>query len=124
MVTKMTDKEYDKILTDGVRWLALLHSYHPEMGIKYKVWDDDTKFFFELARMYSVYYDNLYIKCSLLRYMWLRWVKKYSFLRRPPHADVFYIEPDGFLKEMSEACKIPSTTFAEIYNYYWGDYHN
>jgi len=24
MVTKMTDKEYDKILTTGVRWLAAL----------------------------------------------------------------------------------------------------
>lgn len=94
------------------------------MGIKYKVWDNNTKFFFELARMYAVYYDSIYIKCSLLRYIWLRWMKKYIFLRRPPRADIFYIEPDGFLNELAQACEIPVTTFTEIYNYYWGDCHN
>ena len=119
MVTKMTDKEYDKILTTGVRWLAALKRQHPKLGVEYCALNDNFKFFLELARMYSVYFDTFFIKCSLWRYIWLRWVKKYLFLRRLPKTDVFYIQSDRFLDELAEACEVPTTIFAKIYNYFW-----
>lgn len=117
----MTDKEYDKILTEGVRWLGLLHSRYSQMGIAFKVNNSNFKFFLELARMYSVYFSEFYINCSWFRYAWLRWIKKYTFLRRPRNKEIFYIDPDRFLNELAEGCNVPMSTFVEIYKYYWKD---
>ena len=112
-------KDYDKILTEGVRWLGVLHSQHSQMGVIFKVNNTNFKFFLELARMYSVYFNEFYIQCSWFRYVWLRWIKKYSFLRRSCDEKIFYIDPDRFLDELAEGCNISVSTFTEIYNYFW-----
>ena len=89
------------------------------MGIAFKVNNNNFKFFLELARMYSVYFGEFYISCSWFRYAWLRWIKKYTFLRRQRDKKIFYIDPDRFLNELAEGCDVPMSTFAEIYKYYW-----
>ena len=119
----MTDKEqqklYDKILATGVSWLGYNHKIHPQLCIIYESKDLQSKFMIELARIYSAYFGQMYIKCNLWQYIKLVYFKKNRFLHWPLRG-VFYIETDKFLQELADTFNEPVSIFTDIYNYYWG----
>ena len=65
---------------------------------------------------------DFYINSSYFLYLWLRYVKKFKFLRfyrKRKHQDVFLIDSITFVEEVAEACNITPEVIDVIYETYY-----
>ena len=115
---------YDSIDNTATRWLAWNLNEHKKIGFKYI---DGSRFeelwLLCMARNLNIYSEEVvYIKTSLLNYLWLRFFKKFKFLRRyhaREHQDVFLIDGIAFIEEVAEACNATVDIIANIYEIYY-----
>lgn len=117
------EKLYDAILTEGVRWLLVLQKnreFISGFGIKDVQLNNSTYGFLSIARIFSVYSGKFYIKTNLFKYLYLKYIKKFKFLKRPPKAEIEYIDKDLFIKELTEYFDKSPSIIEEIYTYYYG----
>ena len=115
---------YDSIDNTATRWLAWNLKEHKKIGFKcidgsrlQELW------LLCMARNLNIYSEEvIYIKTSLFNYLWLRFFKKFKFLRKyrkRKHQDVFLIDGITFIEEVAEACNATVDVIANIYVIYY-----
>ena len=110
---------YDAVLTEGARWLAVLQKEHRTLVVQ----DESLvapgfKFFLEIARVASTYDIDVYTAAPWWKYLWLKYIKKFKFLKRPPKTTVFYIDAKVFMEELAKFFKLTPMECYEMYNNY------
>lgn len=117
------EKLYDAILTEGARWLLFLQDSRKDIagfGIKDVQLDNSTYGFLSIARIFSIYSGKFYIKTNWFKYLYLKYIKKFKFLKRPPKMEIEYIDKNIFIKELTGYFDKSPSIIEEIYNYYYG----
>ena len=112
-------KIYDTILTEGARWLAVLAQNEKncliinddKMNISYKC-------FLEIARITSNYGIEFYSRTPWYKYFYLKHIKKFKFLKRPPRTDCYNIVPTDFIKELALYFKTTPEELARLCGQY------
>ena len=113
------NKLYDTILTEGARWLQYNRTKGKCLCAKDAHLDAQYKCFLEIARSYAIYVGDFAIDCPLWKYLYLKYIKKYKFLKRPQSTDIYYINVSQFLDELADFFGRPITIFTDIYNHYY-----
>ena len=116
------EKFYDAVLTEGARWLAMRYKTMPyvtALGVKKLPLNDKSYGFLALARVYQVYSGEFCFGGNIFTYLYLKYIKKFNFLKRPRKYTVDYIDPDVFCKELCDYLKTDISTIEEVYRYYY-----
>lgn len=115
---------FDNINTTAVRWLTWNSiKYNQPLGIK--KFSRKNKIHLWLLHIMNSFsigagYENFYIDCSLIDYMYIKYIKKIHHIKRVNNKiDVFLIEPELFAKEVCEQFNKESIIVEDIYNQYW-----
>ena len=112
---EMNEKFYDAILTEGARWLAVLHGNHGKLVVK-KEWDN--KPFMDMARVALSYDVEIYFQMSIWRYLYTRYIKHFIFLKRPQNSNYFEVVPSDFIKELTSFAQITPEQLNELHQKY------
>lgn len=121
---------YDGINTLAVRWLTYQQrTTCKTLGIhNFKSNNITHLWFLHMLENYRVFndYNVYYIDCSFLKYIYIRFIKKFKGARRENKKDSFMIDVDIFINELLDAFKeripnIKPTIIEEIYYKYWGE---
>ena len=115
---------YDSIDNTATRWLAWNLNEHKKIGFTYIDGSRPQELWLLcMARNLNIYSEKVvYIKTSLFNYLWLRFFKKFKFLRKyrkHKHQDVFLIDGIAFIEEVAEACNATVDVIADIYEIYY-----
>ena len=114
---------YDSINNTATRWLAWNLDTKKKIGFKYLGTDPRSMWLLCMARNLYVYCENnFYIKSSYFLYLWLRYVKKFKFLRfykKRKHQDVFLIDAITFIEELTTTCNTVPEMIDTIYESYY-----
>ena len=115
---------YDSIDNTATRWLAWNLNEHKKIGFTcLSAFDPKDLWILCIARNLYVYSEtNFYIKASFFDYLWLRFIKKFKFLRfyrSRKHQDVFLIDTIDFVDEVTKALNTTPDTIEEIYDTYY-----
>ena len=115
---------FDNINTTAVHWLTWNSmKYNQPLGIK--KFNRKNKIHLWLLHIMNSFsigegYKNFYIDCSLIDYMYIKYIKKIHQIKRVNNKnDVFLIEPELFAKEVCEQFNKESIIVEDIYNQYW-----
>ena len=118
------EKFYDAVLTEGARWMALRYQMLKDitgLGLVKPKLNKTTYGFLAIARIYNTYIGNFYIKTNIFTYFYLKFIKKFKFLKLAPKDGVEYIDQKIFLTELVEHFNKPISLIEEIYTYYYED---
>ena len=117
------EKFYDAILTTGARWLVMRYEQSPEeitaLGVKKLSLNNTSYGFLALARVYQVYSGEFCFGGNIFTYLYLKYVKKFKFLKRPHGFTVDYIDADVFCKELCDTFNTDVSIIEEIYKHYY-----
>ena len=117
------EKFYDTILTTGARWLVMRYEQLPEeitaLGVKKLSLNNTSYGFLALARVYQVYSGEFCFGGNIFTYLYLKYIKKFKFLKRPRKFVVDYIDADIFCKELCDTFNIDTSIIGEIYEHYY-----
>ena len=115
---------YDSIDNTATRWLAWNLQEHKKIGFDcINAFDPKSLWLMSMARNLYIYSKtNFYIKSSFFDYLWLRFIKKFKFLRyyhKKKHSDVFLIDAIAFIEEVANTCNATPEIIEEIYDTYY-----
>ena len=114
---------YDSIDNTATRWLAWNLDKRKKLGFNYLGLDARSLWFLSMVRnLYTYCETSFYINSSLFTYLWLRYIKKFKFLRRyrkRKHQDVYLIDAIAFVEEVAAACNTVPETIDKIYEIYY-----
>ena len=115
---------YDSIDNTATRWLAWNVQEHKKIGFTCITGGRaDDLWVLCMARNLYAYGEVLfYIDTSFINYLWLRYIKKFKFLRyyrKRKHKDVFLIDAIDFVEEVITACKATPDVISKIYDIYY-----
>ena len=114
---------YDSIDNTATRWLAWNLDTHKKIGFQYLGTEPRSMWLLCITRnLYTYCEADFYINSSYFLYLWLRYVKKFKFLRfyrKRKHQDVFLIDSITFVEEVAEACNITPEVIDVIYETYY-----
>lgn len=116
------EKFYDTILTTGARWLVMRYEELPDitaLGVKKLPLNNISYGFLALARVYQVYSGEFCFGGNIFTYLYLKYIKKFKFLKRPRNFTVDYIDPTIFCKELCTAFGVDISIIEEIYKHYY-----
>ena len=116
------EKKFDAILTTGARWLAVRKKdlpYIDGFAIKNVELNNLTYCFLSIARVYITYEGNFYIDTNLFKYLYLKYIKQFKFLKRINGNIVDYIDVGIFLSELVNAFNEELPIIEEIYQTYY-----
>lgn len=117
------EKFYDTILTTGARWLVMRYEQLPEeitaLGVKKLSLNNISYGFLALARVYQVYSGEFCFGGNIFTYLYLKYIKKFKFLKRPRKFVVDYIDADIFCKELCDVFNTDTSIIGEIYEHYY-----
>ena len=80
------EKFYDTILTTGARWLVMRYTELSEitaLGVKKLPLNNMSYGFLALARVYQIYSGEFCFGGNIFTYLYLKYIKKFKFLKRP-----------------------------------------
>ena len=116
-------KFYDTILTEGARWLVMRYEKLPKevtaLGVKKLPLNNMSYGFLALARVYQVYSGEFCFGGNIFSYLYLKYIKKFKFLKRPRKFVVDYIDVDVFCKELCHTFNTDVSIIEEIYKQYY-----
>jgi hypothetical protein len=69
--------------------------------------------------VYQVYSGEFYFGGNIFAYLYLKYIKKFNFLKRPRKFIVDYIDADVFCKELCDTFNTDVSTIEEIYEHYY-----
>ena len=116
------EKKFDAILTTGARWLAVRKKdlpYIDGFAIKNVELNNLTYGFLSIARVYITYKGSFYIDTNLFKYLYLKYIKQFKFLKRINGNIVDYIDVGIFLSELVNAFNEELPIIEEIYQTYY-----
>lgn len=116
------EKFYDTILTTGARWLVMRYTELSEitaLGVKKLPLNNMSYGFLALARVYQIYSGEFCFGGNIFTYLYLKYIKKFKFLKRPRKFVVDYIDADIFCKELCDTFNTGISVIEEIYKYYY-----
>lgn len=116
------EKKIDAILATGARWLAVRKKdlpYIDGFAIKNVQLNNLTYGFLSIARVYITYEGNFYIDTNLFKYLYLKYIKQFKFLKRINGNIVDYIDVGIFLSELVNAFNEELPIIEEIYQTYY-----
>ena len=116
------EKKFDVILTTGARWLAVRKKdlpYIDGFAIKNVELNNLTYCFLSIARVYITYEGSFYIDTNLFKYLYLKYIKRFKFLKRINGNIVDYIDVGIFLSELVNAFNEELPIIEEIYQTYY-----
>lgn len=116
------EKKFDAILTTGARWLMVrkrLLPYIDGFAIKDVKLNNFTYGFLSIARVYVTYEGSFYIKTNIFKYLYLKYVKRFKFLKWINGNIVDYININIFLSELVNAFDEKLSIIEEIYKHYY-----
>ena len=116
------EKKFDAILTTGARWLAVRKKdlpYIDGFAIKNVELNNLTYCFLSIARVYITYEGSFYIDTNLFKYLYLKYIKRFKFLKRINGNIVDYIDVGIFLSELVNAFNEELPIIEEIYQTYY-----
>ena len=116
------EKKFDAILTTGARWLMVRKRDFPYIdgfAIKDVKLNDLTYGFLAIARVYVTYEDSFYIQTNIFKYLYLKYIKRFKFLKRINGNIVDYIDVNIFLSELVNAFDEKLLIIEEIYKHYY-----
>ena len=116
------EKFYDTILTTGARWLVMRYVELPEvtaLGVKKLPLNNMSYGFLALARVYQIYNGEFCFGGNIFSYLYLKYIKKFKFLKRPRKFVVDYIDADIFCKELCDTFNTDISVIEEIYKHYY-----
>lgn len=116
------EKKFDAILATGARWLAVRKKdlpYIDGFAIKNVQLNNLTYGFLSIARVYITYEGNFYIDTNLFKYLYLKYIKQFKFLKRINGNIVDYIDVGIFLSELVNAFNEELPIIEEIYQTYY-----
>lgn len=112
------EKKFDAILTTGARWLAVRKKEMPYIdgfAIKDVKLNNFTYGFLAIARIFNAYNEEFYIQTNIFKYLYLKYIKGFKFLKRINGNVVDFIDINVFLRELSEYFNESITVIDEIY---------
>lgn len=115
---------YDSIDNTATRWLAWNQEKNGKIGFAC-ISANDEKHLWLLCMARNLYTYNekpIYIDTSVIEYLWLRFVKKFRFLRRyraRKNKEIYSIDAIVFIEEVCKACNIVPEMIAQIYEIYY-----
>lgn len=123
-MVKMEEKEkfYDTILTTGARWLVMRYQGMPEvnaLGIKKLPLNNMSYGFLSIAQVYQVYSGDFCFDGNIFTYLYLKYIKKFKFLKRPGKFVVDYIDAQAFCRELCDSFGTDVHIIEEIYEHYY-----
>ena len=115
---------YDSIDNTATRWLAWNLQEHKEIGFTcVSASDPKDLWVLCMARNLYTYSEKvMYINTSFIDYLWLRYIKKFKFLRfyrKRKHQNVFLIDIITFMEEIVTAFNTTTDTIEKIYDTYY-----
>ena len=115
---------YDSIDNTATRWLAWNLQEHKKIGFTcINASNVKDLWLMHMAQNLYVYSETLmYIKTPFFDYLWLRFIKKFKFLRyyrKRKHEDVFLIDAVAFTEEVTKACNTTTDVIEKIYDTYY-----
>ena len=115
---------YDSIDNTATRWLAWNLNEHKKIGFCCTFGGNQQELWLLcMARNLNIYSEEvIYIQTSIFNYLWLKYIKKFKFLRKynaRKHQDVFLIDGIAFIEQVAEACGATIDTIADIYETYY-----
>lgn len=115
---------YDSIDNTATRWLAWNQDKKGKIGFTCISADDKTHLWLLcMARNLYIYNEKpIYIDTSVIGYLWLRFVKKFKFLRlyrARRNKEIYSIDAIGFIEEVCKACNTVPEMVAQIYEIYY-----
>ena len=116
------EKKFDAILTTGARWLMMrkrLFPYIDGFAIKDVKLNNLTYGFLSIARVYITYEGSFYIQTNIFKYLYLKYIKHFKFLKRINGNIVDYIDVNIFLSELVSAFDEKLPIIEEIYKHYY-----
>ena len=116
------EKFYDTILTTGARWLVMRYtelSQVTALGVKKLPLNNMSYGFLALARVYQIYSGEFCFVGNIFTYLYLKYIKKFKFLKRPRKFVVDYIDADIFCKELCDTFNTDISVIEEIYKHYY-----
>lgn len=116
------EKLYDAILTTGARWMAARKKMMPYVdgfAIKDVKLNSLTYGFLAIARVFSTYGGEFYIQTNIFKYLYLKYVKGFKFLKRINGNIVDFIEVSVFLNELTGYFNEPLAVIDEMYSAFY-----
>ena len=116
------EKKFDAILATGARWLAVRKKdlpYIDGFAIKNVELNNLTYGFLSIALVYITYKGSFYIDTNLFKYLYLKYIKQFKFLKRINGNIVDYIDVGIFLSELVNAFNEELPIIEEIYQTYY-----
>ena len=113
---------YDAINTTAASWINYNAKInHGKIGLMYFNHKDKTHLWLlNILKAYSTYniYCKYYIKTNIFIYLYYKYFKYFKHLSRNAH-NVFWINPDIFIKEVAAAHNCNQNIIIDIYNTYY-----
>lgn len=116
------EKLYDAILTTGARWMAARKKMMPYVdgfAIKDIKLNNLTYGFLAIARIFNTYGGEFYVQTNIFKYLYLKYVKGFKFLKRINGNVVDFIEVNVFLSELTKYFSEPLAVIDEMYNTFY-----
>ena len=115
---------YDSINTLAVRWLVWnANERKVALGIKdFKANNKSHMWFLNIMNNYSVAsgYKDFYLDSSFRDYFFIRWIKHFSHAHmKEKDTETLFIEPDIFIREVTEHFNVNPEIVEDIYDAYW-----
>ena len=108
------EKFYDAVLTEGARWLAALYERKGPLVV---YGAERHMCFMDIARVVSSYDVVLYFRMPWWRFIYLRYFKRFKFLKRPQSAG-FQVYATTFQKELASFFKTTPEELARLCRQY------
>ncbi len=111
---EINERFYDAVLTEGARWLAIL--YKEKGPLVVHGWGESC--FMDIARVATTYEIGVYFQMPWWRYLYMKYIKRFKFLKRPPRTDCYNIVPTDFIKELALYFKTTPEELARLCDQY------
>lgn len=116
---------YDNINTLAVKWLIWnAKERNVELGIKqFKSNNKSHMWLLHIMNNYSIAsgYKDFFLDSSFRDYFFIKWIKHFSHARmKAEEIETLFIEPDIFIKEVTEKFNVNPEVIEDIYDTYWG----
>lgn len=113
---------YDNIVTVAMKWMA--YNSDRKGNIAFYGCNQINERFLGLLSIACLwartYEKTVYISCSFWQYIYLKYIKKLSVLKRAnPQNAVFPIDMEEFIQELAAYFDVPDYILGDIYNEYY-----
>lgn len=89
------------------------------LGIKKLPLNNLSYGFLSIAQVYQVYGGDFCFDGNIFTYLYLKYIKKFKFLKRPGKFVVDYIDAEAFCRELCDSFDTDVHIIEEIYEHYY-----